>query len=163
MVKPRRSINLGNYLLTRGIDFQNYEDWIRWNNFASFSWLWKAASWLYESNMIFRTLHTLRRRTYRANKGEVGNGGFTSRVSSWRNMVRITSNGGYDDGLSMRRQRIRTKFGTKISWGMSIERLKRRSMDNISIHIRDLVNMGDGSTGSKLYCLVGSSITALNL
>jgi len=36
-------------------------------------------------------------------------------------------------------------------------------MDNISIHIRDLVNMGDGSTGSKLYCLVGSSITALNL
>jgi hypothetical protein len=78
-------------------------------------------------------------------------------------MVRITSNGGYDDGLSMRRQRIRTKFGTKISWGMSIERLKRSSMDNISIHIRDLVNMGDGSTGSKLYCLVGCSITALNL
>jgi hypothetical protein len=51
-------------------------------------------------------------------------------------MFRITSTEGCDDGLSMRRQRIRTKFGTKISWGMSTERLKRRSMDNISIHIR---------------------------
>ena len=78
-------------------------------------------------------------------------------------MVRITSSGGYDDGLSRRRQRIRTKFGTKISWGMSVEGLKRRSMDNISIHIRDLVNMGDGSTGSKLHCLAGCSITTLNL
>lgn len=35
-------------------------------------------------------------------------------------------------------------------------------MDNISIHIRDLVKMGDGSTGSKLYCVTGCSITALN-
>ena len=59
-------------------------------------------------------------------------------------MVRVTSGGGCEDGLSMRRQRIRTKFGTKIPWGMSIERLKRRSMYNISIHIRDLVNMGMG-------------------
>jgi hypothetical protein len=74
-------------------------------------------------------------------------------------MVRITSTGGYDDGLSMRRQRIRTKRGTKISWGISIEILKRKSMDNISIHIRDLVNMGDGSTGSKLFCLARCSIT----
>ena len=66
-----------------------------------------------------------------------------------RNMVRITSTEGYGDELSIRRQRIRTKFGTKISWGMSIERLKRRRVDNISIHIRDLVNMGDGSSGSN--------------
>jgi hypothetical protein len=78
-------------------------------------------------------------------------------------MVRITSTGGYDDGMRIRRQRIGTKFGTKIPWGMSIERLMRRSMDNICIHIRDLVNMGDGSSGSKLYCLAGCSITALKL
>jgi len=61
----------------------------------------------------------------------------------------------------MRRERIRTKLGKKISWEMPTERLERISTD-VSIHIKDLVNMRDGSTGSKL-CLAGCSITALNL
>ena len=148
VVKLRRSINLGNYLLTSGILFQNYEDGIRWNNFASFSWEWKAVYWPYESNINYRTLQT-------QCAGEIPSQQGWSRqwwlyvtikflVYTWRNMFRITSTGGYDDGLSMRRQRIRITFGTKISWGMSIERLQWKSMDNISIHIRDLVNMGDG-------------------
>ena len=119
MVKLRRSINPGNYLLMAGIFSKTTKMESDEIILPVFRGSEKRPLGFTTAKQIIEIC------THSAQENLTSQQGWSRQwwvcvtskfvVYSWCNMVRVTSTGGSDDGMSMRRQRIRTKFCMKRS------------------------------------------------